>query len=296
MSIFTGAGTAIVTPFNNDGTINFSSLENIINFQIDNNADAIIICGTTGEAATLTDDEHIEAIKFTVEVVKKRVPVIAGTGSNHTEHGIKLCKKSQEVGADGLLVVNPYYNKSTQKGVIKYYENIASSVSLPIIIYNVPSRTGFNIEPETILHLSKIDNIVGIKEASGNISQVAKIATYANDKFYIYAGNDDQILPVLSLGGKGVISVLSNVVPNEVHNIVKLFIDGNIQESINLQLKYIKLINALFSEVNPIPVKTALNLMGFNVGGFREPLVEMEQHNLKFLIDTMNEYGLKIIN
>lgn len=296
MSIFTGAGTAIVTPFNNDGTINFNSLENIINFQIKNSADAIIICGTTGEAATLTDDEHIEAIKFTVDTVKKRVPVIAGAGSNHTDHCIKLCKKSQAVGADGLLIVNPYYNKTTQRGLIKYYETIAKSVSLPIIMYNVPTRTGLNIEPKTVFELSKIENIVGIKESGGNISQIAKISTYASEKFYIYAGNDDYTLPVLSLGGKGVISVLSNIVPRDVHNMVEFFLSGNIEESIKLQLKAINLINALFCEVNPIPIKTALNLMGFNVGGFREPLIEMEESNLNYLINTMKEYGLKIID
>lgn len=296
MSIFTGSGTAIVTPFNNDGTINFSALENIINFQIENNTDAIIICGTTGEASTLTDEEQIDAIKFTVDVVKKRVPVIAGAGSNHTESGVNLCEKSEEVGADGLLIVTPYYNKTTQKGLIKYYETIASSVSLPIIMYNVPSRTGLNIEPSTVLHLSKISNIVGIKEASGNISQIAKICTYANDEFYVYSGNDDHILPVLSLGGKGVISVLSNIIPKDVHNMVKLFLDGNITDSLNIQLNAMELINSLFSEVNPIPIKTALNLMGFNAGKLREPLVEMEEQNLQRLKTSMKNYGLKLID
>lgn len=292
MALFTGSGVAIVTPFNKDGSVNYDAFEKMINYQIENKTDAIIVCGTTGEASTLTDDEQIETIKFCVDTVKKRVPVIAGAGSNHTEHGIELCKKSQQVGADGLLIVTPYYNKTTQKGLVTYYKNMAGSVDIPVIMYSVKGRTGLNIAPETVKKLSEIDNIVAIKEASGDLSQVAQIAALCGDKIDIYSGNDDQILPLLSLGGKGVISVLANVAPKNTHDMVMKFLEGNIEESKKLQLEAIELINALFCEVNPIPVKAALNMMGFNAGGYREPLVEMEDKNYDRLKAAMKNYGL----
>lgn len=292
MALFTGSGVAIVTPFNKDGSVNYDAFEKMINYQIENKTDAIIVCGTTGEASTLTDDEQIETIKFCVDTVKKRVPVIAGAGSNHTEHGIELCKKSQQVGADGLLIVTPYYNKTTQKGLVTYYKNMAGSVDIPVIMYSVKGRTGLNIAPETVKKLSEIDNIVAIKEASGDLSQVAQIAALCGDKIDIYSGNDDQILPLLSLGGKGVISVLANVAPKNTHDMVMKFLEGNIEESKKLQLEAIELINALFCEVNPIPVKAALNMMGFNAGGYREPLVEMEDKNYDRLKIAMKNYGL----
>lgn len=292
MSLFTGSGVAIVTPFSQDGSINFEAFEKLIEFQIENETDAIIVCGTTGEASTLTDEEQIEAIKFAVDKVKKRVPVIAGAGSNYTEHGLELCKKSRNVGADGLLIVTPYYNKTTQKGLVNYYTKIAASVDIPIIMYSVKSRTGLNIDPSTCLELSKIENIVAIKEASGDISQVAKIAALCGDTLDIYSGNDDQIVPLLSLGGKGVISVLANVAPKNTHDMVMKYLQGDIKESMKLQLDAIELINALFLEVNPIPVKAALNLMGYNAGTYREPLLEMENANLNKLENAMKNYGL----
>lgn len=292
MSIFTGSGVAIVTPFNEDKSINFDAFEKMINFQVENGTDAIIVCGTTGEASTLVDDEHIEAIKFTVDTVNKRIPVVAGAGSNYTNHGVELCKRAQKVGADGLLVVTPYYNKTTQKGIIKYYQTIAGSVDLPVIMYNIAGRTGLNILPKTICELSKIENIVAVKEASGNISQVAEIASLCLDNLDIYSGNDDQILPILSLGGKGVISVLANVAPKDTHDMIKLFLEGNIKQAYKIQLKAMNLIKCLFSEVNPIPVKAALNMMGMNAGGYREPLVEMEDENYNNLKKAMHEYSL----
>lgn len=292
MALFTGSGVALVTPFNTDGSINYEAYEKLINFQIDNGTDAIIACGTTGEASTLTDDEQIEAIKFACEVAKKRVPVIAGAGSNHTAHGIELCKRSMQVGADGLLIVTPYYNKTTQKGLVQYFSTMAKNVDLPIFMYSVKSRTGLNIAPKTVQELSKIDNIVAIKEASGDVSQIAEIAYLCGDKIDIYSGNDDQILPVLSLGGKGVISVLANVAPKKTHDMVAKFLKGDIEESKKLQIEAIELISSLFCEVNPIPVKAALNLMGFNVGGYREPLVEMEESNYQRLKTAMKEYGI----
>lgn len=292
MALFTGSGVAIVTPFNKDGSVNFDAFEKLINFQIENGTDAIIVCGTTGEASTLTDDEQIETIKFCVETVKKRVPVIAGAGSNHTAHGIELCKKSQQAGADGLLIVTPYYNKTTQKGLVTYYTNMAGSVDIPVIMYSVKGRTGVNIAPETVKKLCQVDNIVAIKEASGDLSQVAQIAALCGDRIDIYSGNDEQILPVLSLGGKGVISVLANVTPKNTHNMVAEFLKGNIEASRRLQLDAIELINALFCEVNPIPVKAALNMMGLNAGGYREPLVEMEEKNYARLKAAMEGYGL----
>lgn len=292
MSIFTGSGVAIVTPFNPDFTVNFEKLRELIEFQIAGGTDAIIICGTTGEASTLTDEEQIECVRFTAEVVNKRVPVIAGAGSNHTDHGIELCKNCEKAGADGLLLVTPYYNKTTQIGLIAHYKAMAEAVSIPIIIYNVPSRTGLNVAPSTLLELSKVKNIVGVKEASGNLSQVAEIAALCGPDFDIYSGNDDQILPVLSLGGKGVISVLANVAPKDAHDMVMNFLNGKIKESIDLQIKSLHLINALFCEVNPIPVKAALNLMGFEVGKCKLPLVDMAEDTYERLKKEMKNYGL----
>lgn len=292
MSIFVGSGVAIVTPFNNDGSVNYDSLGKMIDFQIDNGTDAIVICGTTGEASTLSDDEQIETIKYAVDRTNKRVPVIAGAGSNDTKHGVELCKRAQNVGADGLLIVTPYYNKTTQKGLKKYFESMAGSVDIPVIMYSVKGRTGLNIAPKTVKELSKVDNIVAIKEASGDISQVAEIAALCGDDIDIYSGNDDQILPVLSLGGKGVISVLANVAPRDTHDMVAKFLKGDIEGAKKLQLNALELINDLFIEVNPIPVKAALNMMGSNAGVYREPLVEMEEENYAKLQNAMKNYGL----
>ncbi len=291
-TLFKGAGVAIVTPFNADGSINYTALGKMLEYQIANDTDAIIICGTTGEASTLTDDEQIDVIEFTVNTVNKRVPVIAGAGSNDTAHGINLCRRCEQVGADGLLMVTPYYNKTTQNGLIKYYTDIAKAVDLPIIMYSVAGRTGLNIAPKTVEELADVDNIVAIKEASGNLSQVADIAARCGDKLDIYSGNDDQILPVLSLGGKGVISVLSNVAPKYTHDMVTAFLNGDIAKATKLQLDCIDLVHNLFSEVNPIPVKEALNIMGFEAGGYRAPLVEMERDNRAKLEQSMRAFGL----
>ena len=281
--LFKGCGTAIVTPFTEDG-VNFEELGKLIEFQIKEHIDAIIICGTTGESSTMTEEEKKETIKYTVEKAKGRVPVIAGTGGNCTASVIKMSKYAQEVGADGLLIVTPYYNKTTQGGLIKHYQTIAESVDLPIVLYNVPSRTGVNIAPSTAYELSKVENIVAIKEASGNISQIAEIKALCGDELEVYSGNDDQIVPILSLGGIGVISVLSNIKPNETHEIVASYLEGNVEKARRLQLKNLNLIKALFSEVNPIPVKAALNMIGYNVGIPRLPLIEMTEkgkENLK---------------
>lgn len=280
--IFTGAAVAIVTPFNEEG-INFEELKRLIDFNIENGTDAIVIAGTTGESSTMSDEEHKEVIKFTVDYVNKRIPVIAGTGSNDTLYALELSQYAEKVGVDGLLIVTPYYNKTTQLGLVKHYNYIADRVNIPIILYNVPSRTGVNITPKTCLELSKHKNIVAVKEASGNLSQVAEIRALCGDELNIYSGNDDQISPILSLGGKGVISVLSNVAPKEAHEICQLFFDGKAEESAKIQLEYLNLINALFIEVNPIPVKTALGLMGYNVGHLRMPLFPMEECNLEVL-------------
>lgn len=280
--IFTGAAVAIVTPFNDEG-INYEELKKLIDFNIENGTDAIVIAGTTGESATMSDEEHKAAIKFTVDYVNKRVPVIAGTGSNDTLYAVGLSQYAEEAGADALLIVTPYYNKTTQSGLVKHYNYIADRVNIPIILYNVPSRTGVNIAPKTCAELAKHKNIVAVKEASGNLSQIAEIKALCGDELAIYSGNDDQIVPILSLGGKGVISVLSNVAPREAHNICQLFFDGKAEESAKLQLEYLKLINALFIEVNPIPVKTALGLMGYKVGPLRMPLFPMEECNLEVL-------------
>lgn len=291
MSIFTGSGVAIVTPFTQDG-IDFDKLGELIEFQIKEGTDAIIICGTTGEASTMSDSEKKAAIKYTIDKVAKRVPVIAGTGSNNTKYSIELSIYSQNEGADGLLLVTPYYNKTTQSGLVEHYKAIAKSVSIPIILYNVPGRTGLNITPETLLELSSIQNIVAIKEASGNISQVAQMAALCGDKIDIYSGNDDQIVPIMSLGAKGVISVVANILPKDTHNIVQHYLDGKIKESASLQLKMIPIINALFIEVNPIPVKAALNMLGYNVGEPRLPLISMSSKNAEILKKELINYGI----
>ena len=292
MSIFTGAGVALVTPMNADGSVNFEKMKELIEFQIANDTDALIICGTTGEATTISDEDQIECVRFAKEVAAGRVPVIAGAGSNDTAHCIELAQTCEKAGADGVLLVTPYYNKATQKGLILHYTAVAESINIPIILYNVPGRTGCNLAPKTVAELAKVKNIVAVKEASGNLSQVAEIAALVGPDFDIYSGNDDQILPVLSLGGKGVISVLSNVAPKQTHDMVAKFFEGDIQGSIKLQLDAIELIGALFCEVNPIPVKTALNLMGYEVGACKLPLCEMEPKNLETLKTAMKNYGL----
>lgn len=287
--LFTGVATALVTPFTDTG-INLKEFENFIDLQIKSGINALVVCGTTGEASTMTKDEKIDLIKCAVSVCNKRVPIIVGTGSNNTSIAIEMSKLANELGADGLLIVTPYYNKTTQNGLIEHYKSIANSVDLPIILYNVPSRTGMNILPETCLKLSKIENIVGIKEASGNISQVAQISALCGDDLPIYSGNDDQILPILSLGGQGIISVLSNINPSLSLNITNSFWSGNINDAKNYQLKALPIINALFEETNPIPVKEALNLLGFNFGTPRLPLVQCSEsltEKLNKLINTV---------
>jgi 4-hydroxy-tetrahydrodipicolinate synthase len=293
MSIFTGAGVAIVTPMNQDGSVNYEKFAELIEFQIANGTDAIIVCGTTGEASTLTHEEHLEVVKYCVDVVNKRVPVVAGTGSNCTETAIYLSKEAESYGVDGLLIVSPYYNKATQNGLYTHFKKIADAVNVPIILYNIQGRTGVNIAPATIARLAKdCENIVAVKEASGNISQVAKIAALTNGTLDIYSGNDDQIVPIMSLGGKGVISVLSNIAPKQTHDICATYMEGNVQESMKLQLDAIELIDALFCEVNPIPVKKALNLMGLGAGTLRLPLTDMEDENAAKLEKAMKNYGL----
>ncbi len=290
-TIFKGCGTAIATPFTEDG-VNFEEFGRLLEEQIKQEVDAIIVCGTTGESATMTDKERKDTIKFAIDKVAKRAKVIAGTGSNNTRAAIELSKYAESVGADGILVVTPYYNKTTQAGLVEHYKAIAESVTLPIIMYSVPSRTGVNINPETCLEISKIKNIVAIKEASGNLSQVAKIASLCRDNLDIYSGNDDQIVPILSLGGKGVISVLSNVMPRYTHDMTQKFFDGKIREATQMQLDAIDLIDALFSEVNPIPVKYALNLMGYDFGKPRLPLVELSAKNQERMREAMKNHNL----
>ena len=290
-NVFEGCGTAISTPFTEDG-VNFSEFGRLIEEQIQNEVDAIIVCGTTGESATMTDDERKETIKFAIEKVNKRTKVVVGTGSNNTKTAIEMSKYAESVGADALLVVTPYYNKTTKRGLVEHYKAISKEVTLPIIVYSVPSRTGVNITPETCLELSKIENIVGIKEASGNISQVAKIASLCGDSLDIYSGNDDQIIPVLSLGGKGVISVLSNIMPKYVHDMTKKYFDGNQKEATKMQLEVLDLVDALFSEVNPIPVKYALNLKGYDFGKPRLPLVELSEENKANMEHVMKKHNL----
>ena len=293
MAIFTGAGVALVTPFHEDGAVNYEKLSELIEEQIEKGTDALIICGTTGEASTLSHEEHLDVIAHAVKAVNKRIPVVAGTGSNCTETAIYLSQEAEKSGADGLLIVTPYYNKATQKGLIEHYTMIAESVSLPIIMYNVPGRTGCNILPETAVTLTKnVKNIVGIKEASGNIAQVARLMALADGCIDLYSGNDDQIVPILSLGGKGVISVLSNVAPAQTHEICARYFAGDTDGSRKMQLEVIPLIDALFCEVNPIPVKEAMNLMGKQAGPLRRPLSPMEPQNKERLEKAMKAYGL----
>ncbi|MDF2542754.1 MAG: dapA [Herbinix sp.] len=297
MAIFKGAGVAIVTPFTENMEVDYEKLGEIIEYQIANGTDSIIICGTTGEASTLSHEEHLECIKYTVEKVNKRIPVIAGTGSNSTETAIYLSKEAESYGADGLLLVTPYYNKATQKGLIAHFTAVANSVNLPIILYNVPGRTGCNILPQTLATLVKeVDNIVGVKEASGNIAQIAEIMQLTGGNIDLYSGCDEMIVPVLSLGGSGVISVLSNIAPKQTHDIVEKYLEGDTKGSLSLQLEYLPVINALFCEVNPIPIKKAMNLMGFGVGPLRMPLTEMEPANADRLWKALKDSGLDKIN
>ena len=293
MAVFTGAGVAIVTPFKENGEVNYEKFAELIEFQIENETDAIIVCGTTGESSTLTHEEHLDVIRYCAEKVAGRIPVIAGTGSNCTGTAVYLSTEAEKYGVDGLLIVTPYYNKATQKGLYAHYKTIAESVKIPCIIYNVPSRTGCNVEPETIVRLcTDIPNIVGVKEASGNISQIVKLMALADGRVDLYSGNDDQIVPLLSLGGKGVISVLSNVAPKQTHDICARFFAGDVEGSCREQLRAIPLCKALFCEVNPIPVKKALNLMGMEAGVLRMPLTEMEEENALKLEKVMKEYGI----
>lgn len=293
MAVFKGAGVAIVTPMYEDGTVNYEEFARLVEFQIEKGTDAIIVCGTTGEASTLSHEEHLDVIKYCVEKVAGRIPVIAGTGSNSTETAIYLSTEAEKYGVDGLLLVSPYYNKATQNGLYAHFKAVAESVKIPVLLYNVPSRTGCNILPETVVRLCRdVENIVGVKEASGNISQIAHLAAISGGCVDIYSGNDDQIVPIMSLGGIGVISVLSNVAPAQTHEICQRFLDGDVKESCRLQLEALDLCNALFCEVNPIPVKKALNLMGFAAGPLRMPLTEMEEANAQRLEKAMRTYGI----
>ena len=291
-TIFTGAGVAIITPMLEDGSVDYAGLAKNIDFQIENGTDAIIICGTTGESSTLDDKEHRECIRFAVEHTHNRIPVIAGTGSNDTKYAIELSQEAQELGANGLLIVTPYYNKTTQRGLVAHYNAIADSVDLPIILYNVPSRTGVGFDVSTVAALAEHKNIAAIKEASGNIGYTAKVAAKCGDKIDIYSGNDDMIVPIMSLGGKGVISVLSNVLPKETHQMTQYCLENNFAAASELQLKYLRLINDLFMEVNPIPVKEAMNLMGMNVGECRLPLCGMDDAAKAKLAAVLRKYQL----
>lgn len=294
MAIFKGAGVAIVTPMKEDGSVDYESFRNLIEFQIENGTDAIIVCGTTGESSTLSHEEHLDVIRYCVEAVNGRIPVIAGTGSNCTETAVYLSTEAEKYGVDGILLVTPYYNKATQNGLYAHFKEIAESVKVPVILYNVPSRTGCNILPETVVRLCKdVPNIAGVKEASGNISQIAHLAAISHGYVDIYSGNDDQIVPILSLGGKGVISVLSNIAPKETHDIVAKFMEGDVAGSLELQLKAIPLVDKLFCEVNPIPVKAALNMLGWEVGPLRMPLTEMEPDHQAQLKEAMAAFGVK---
>lgn len=293
MNIFEGSGVALITPFKNN-EVDFEKLRELIEWHIKEETDSIIICGTTGESATMSDQEKREVIKFTVDVVNKRIPVIAGSGSNNTAYSVELSQYCESVGVDGLLIVTPYYNKATELGLLKHYEAIASNVNIPIILYNVPGRTGVNLAASLVEKLSKIQNIVAIKEASGDISQVAEIARLCGDEFAIYSGNDDMIIPIMSLGGKGVISVVANILPRDTHNMVADYLEGRVESSRKLQLNMNSLINTLFIEVNPIPVKTAMNLMGMNVGELRLPLTNMTSNNLEILKMEIQNYGLNL--
>ena len=295
MAIFKGAGVAIVTPMKENGDVNFEKLGEILEEQIAAGTDAVIICGTTGESSTLSHEEHMETIRYTIDKVNKRIPVVAGTGSNCTETAIMMSQEAERMGADGLLLVSPYYNKATQKGLIAHYTAIANSVKLPIILYNIAGRTGINIEPKTLLYLAEnVENIVAVKEASGNISQIADVAAMCKGKLDIYSGNDEQITPIMALGGIGVISVLSNIAPKYTHDLAMSYLNGDVQKSCEMQLKALPLVRALFCEVNPIPVKAAMNLMGKEVGPLRMPLTEMEEEHKETLKKAMIDFGLEL--
>ena len=291
-TIFTGAGVAIVTPMNEDSSINFDRLGENIDYQIENGTDAIIICGTTGESSTMTDEEHTECIRYAVERTNKRIPVIAGTGSNDTKYAIELSQEAQKLGADGLLLVTPYYNKTSQRGLVAHYNAIANNVDIPIILYNIPSRTGVNIAIDTYVQLADNKNIVAVKEASGNIGYVAKVMNAIGDKIDVYSGNDDQIVPLMSLGAKGVISVLSNVMPKETHQMAQYCLDNDFHSASKMQLELLDLINHLFIDVNPIPVKQAMNLMGLNVGECRMPLYKMSDNDIQTLKNSLVAHGI----
>ena len=293
MSIFEGAGVALVTPFKENGDVNYDKLEEILEEQIAGGTDAIVICGTTGEASTMSHEEHLSVIKYGCEVVKGRIPVVAGTGSNCTREAVYMSQKAEEVGADGVLLVTPYYNKATQNGLIAHYTTIAESIKIPALLYHIPGRTGVTMKPETIVSLCKnVPNIVGVKEASGNFSSIATMMSMADGCIDVYSGNDDQIVPLLSMGGKGVISVLSNVAPRQTHEICQKFFDGDVKGSAQMQLDAVPLVSALFSEVNPIPVKAAMNMMGKEVGPLRLPLTEMEDAHKEVLKQAMKAYGI----
>lgn len=291
MSIFKGSAVAIVTPFNENG-VDLKKLEELLEWHVKNGTDAIVVCGTTGEASTMSEQERKDAIKCTVDVINKRIPVIAGTGTNNTAASIKMSQWAESVGCDGLLVITPYYNKTTQKGLIAHFTAISDAVNIPIIIYNVPGRTGMNITPKTLQQLCSVKNIAAVKEASGNISQIAEIKALCGDRLDLYSGNDDQIVPIMSLGGLGVISVLANIMPKEFHDMTTLFLEGKTKEALKIQLDTLAITNACFIEVNPIPVKTAMNLMGMNVGPLRLPLVDMTEGNLEILKTEMKKCGL----
>lgn len=290
--IFTGAGVAIVTPFTNDGKVDYPALKKLLEFQVENSTDAIIICGTTGEGSTLAHDEHIEAIRYTVEVIDKRIPVIASTGSNDTAYAVELSNEAEKIGVEGLLQITPYYNKTSQEGLIKHFTYIADRVSAPMILYNVPSRTGCCIKPETYAELCKHERIVGAKEATGDLSAIAQTISLCDDDFAVYSGNDDQITAIMSLGGKGVISVLSNIMPQQAHDIAQAALDGDFKKSAELQLKYLELCNSMFMDVNPIPVKMAMNMMGLPAGPLRLPLCEMNAANTEKLKTVLKKYEL----
>lgn len=292
MSIFTGSAVALITPFNPDGSVNFEKLKELIDFHLAHKTDALVVCGTTGEASTLTDEDQVECIRVAAEHVNKKVPVIAGAGSNDTAHAVNLAKACENAGADGLLLVTPYYNKTTQRGLIQHYTTVANAVNIPIILYNVPGRTGMRITPETCAELSKIPNIVAVKEASGDISEVAKVAKLCGPDFDIYSGNDDQTLPILSLGGKGVISVTANVIPDEMHDLCEAYFNHETEKARDLQINILGLCDALFCEVNPIPVKGAMNMLGFGVGECRLPLYEMSDDHKAFVKKELEKLGL----
>lgn len=291
MSLFKGSGVAIITPFNDEG-VDFKKLKELLEWHINSGTDAVIICGTTGEASTMSESERKETIKFTVDTVNKRIPVIAGTGSNNTLAAVEMSKWAESIGVDGVLVITPYYNKTTQKGLVEHFKAVAESIKIPIIIYNVPSRTGMNILPKTLKELCKFENIAAVKEASGNISQIAEIRALCGDRLDIYSGNDDQTIPIMSLGGIGIISVAANIIPSDIHKMSKLYLEGKTEEALKIQLNALAFINSLFVETNPIPIKTAMNLMGMNVGKLRLPLCDMSEDNLKILKKEMKAYKL----